>query len=319
MNVLECFGVGTVTIDKPTDTDEIQVSIKLLFPEADGESKSTADKVETVIQTPTGDTGSSTTLQGNTISAKWLALNTNRVTAPDVREGSKVVIYKFTGQDTYRWTYFGMDGTLRLETIVWAFSASPKVDENSPVNADNYYIFMLSTREKKLQLITGQGNGEKAGYVFELNTGEGKFSLVDTESNIISLNSMAHAFTFINDEKSFINIEKKNISLSCEDQMLLKATNSLTIQCKDLKIKADNSIGVQTQTTTWDSPVFNLKGNVTHQGNYNQTGNLTINGSLSQSGGTGVVQGGWTIDGIRYLGHRHGGVQGGSSVSSIPQ
>lgn len=323
MNVLECYGVGTVTMNKETNTDEIQVFVKGLFPEGDGEAATTTEKVTTTSQTPTGDTKSSTTLQSNTIAAKWMALNTNRVTAPDVRIGSKVVIYKFQGQDTYRWTYFGMDGTLRLETVVYAFSASPNVDENTPVTPDNYYMFMIDTRGKKIQLVTGQGNGEKTSYVFELNTGEGQFSLVDGENNILSLNSMAHAFSFINDEKSYMNIEKKNITMSCEDQMLLKATNKLSIQTKDLIMKAENSISVETQTTTWKSPTFNLEGNVTHIGNYNQQGNYSVEGAVavqggfSQFGGAGSVSGGWTIDGFTYKGHYHSNGNDGNPTGGI--
>lgn len=319
MNILECYGVGTVTMDKELNTDEIQVHVKALFPEADGEAATQVETKNVTTQTPTGDTTSSTTLQSNTVAAKWMALNTNRVTAPDVRKGSKVVVYKFAGQDVYRWTYFGMDGTLRLETVIYAFSASPKVDINTPVTPENYYMFMISTHQKKIQLVTGQGNGEKAAYVIELNTGEGQFSIVDSEDNIVSLNSIEHAFSYINAEKSFLNIEKKNFTLSCEDQGIIKAKNTLAIQCKDLQLKADNSIGIETKTTSLISPKIYMKGDITHEGNYTQKGNTTIVGSFTQSGGAGNVEGGWTIDNIRYLGHRHGGVQKGGDKSSTPE
>lgn len=311
MNILECYGVGTVTMDKETNTDEIQVNIKSLFPESDGATDTTVEEQTITTQSPTGDTKSSTTLQGNTVPAKWMPVNTNRITAPDVRVGSKVVVYKFKGQNTFRWTYFGMDGTLRLETIIWAFSASPNVNENSPLTPDNYYMLFLSTHQKKIQLITGQGNGEPTNYVIELNTGTGQFSIVDGESNVISLNSMEHAFTYLNQEKSYINIAKKNITLSCEDQMILRAAEKILMQCKELLLKAETSISVETQTTNWKSPKFNLEGNVTHLGDYDQTGNYTtkgnvgITGGFSQKGGKGTVEGGWTVDGVTYLGHTH--------------
>lgn len=323
MNILECYGVGTVTMDKDVNTDEIQVTIKSLFPEADGATDTTAEKQTITMQSPTGDTKSSTTLQSNTVSAKWMAVNTNRVTAPDVRVGSKVVIYKFQGQNTFRWTYFGMDGTLRLETIIWAFSASPNINENTPVTPDNYYMLLLSTHQKKIQLVTGQGNGEPTNYVIELNTGTGQFSIVDGEDNVISLNSMEHAFTYLNQEKSYINIQKKNITMSCEDQMILKATNKMLMQCKELVLKASTSIDVSTETTTWVSPTFNLKGNVNHEGNYEQqgnyvqTGNTIIKGGFSQSGGKGTVSGGWSIDGVNYGGHTHTNGNNGSPTGGV--
>lgn len=329
MNLLECYGVGTVTTDKETNTDEIMVHVKSLFPDADGEAVTQAETKTVTVQTPSGDSTSSTTLQGNIVAAKWMPFNTNRITPPDVRKGSKVVVYKFKGQSTYRWTYFGMDGTLRLETVIWAFSASPNVNENSPLTPDNYYMMLISTHQKKIQLITGQGNGEPTKYVLELNTGTGQFSIVDGENNILSLNSMEHAFSFVNDENSFINIEKKNITLSCEDQMILRAAQKILMQCKDLIIKADSSIDVQTKKTTWVSPDFLLKGNVQHEGDYEQKGNFTqignyttkgnveIAGGFSQSGGTGNVSGGWTIDGINYGGHTHTNGNDGKPTGSV--
>lgn len=325
MNVLECFGVCEVAMDKELDTDEIQVYLPLLFPEADGEISTTVEEKTTTTQTPTGDTSSSTTLQSNTVPAKWMALNSNRVTSPDVRNGSKVVVYKFKGQSTYRWTYFGMDGTLRLETVIFAFSASPKVNENTPVTPDNYYLFMVSSHKKMIQLVTGQGNGEPTSYCISLDTGNGQFGIVDGENNILSINSMEHAFSFINDEKSFMNIEKKDITLSCEQNMMLKGKEKIQMQCTDLMIKADKSIKIETQESSWISPKIYIKGNITHEGNYDQTGDYTIKGnqtntgSFSQSGGTGTVSGGWTIDGINYLGHKHGGVQSGGSKTSTPE
>lgn len=324
MNVLECLGVGVVSMDKETNTDEIQVYLPGLFPEADGEVTTQVEQETVTTKTPTGDTTSSTTLSSNTVPATWMALNTNRVTSPDVRNGSKVVVYKFKGQAKYLWTYFGMDGTLRLETVIFAYSSSPNVNADSPVTPDNYYIFMISSHKKMIQLVTGQGNGEPTSYCISLDTGNGQFGIVDGESNILSINSMEHAFSFINEEQSFMNIEKKNITLSCEDSMLLKGKKRIDMQCTDLAIKADNSITIDTQTTNWTSPTINIKGNITHEGNYNQSGNYTlegnaaIQGGFSQFGGAGSVSGGWTIDGIRYLGHVHGGVQGGGSKTQPP-
>lgn len=321
MNVLECYGVGVVAMDKDTDSDEVQVYLPLHFPEADGEITTTAETKKVDTESPTGDASSSTTLQSNTVPAKWMALNTNRVTSPDVRKGSKVVIYKFQGTNKYLWTYFGMDGTLRLETIVYAFSASPKVDENTPVTPENYYIFMISSHKKMIQLVTGQGNGEPTSYVISLDTGNAQFGIVDGENNILSINSMEHAFSFINDEKSFINIEKKDITLSCEQNMILKGKEKINMQCTDLSIKADNSIKIDTKKSTWVSPEIYIKGNITHEGNYNQKGSysvegpVAIQGSFSQMGGAGNVSGGWTIDGVNYLGHNHTGVRSGSDKS----
>lgn len=329
MNVLECLGIGVVAMDKTPDTDEIQVYLPSMFPEGDGEVTTTIEEKTVTTQTPTGDRSSSTTLQSNSVPATWMPINTNRVTSPDVRNGSKVVIYKFKGQNTYRWTYFGMDGTLRLETIIYAFSSSPNVDVNSPLTPENYYIFMISTHKKMIQLLTGQGNGEPTSWSITLDTGQGQYGIVDGEGGIMSINAMSHAFTYLNAEKSFINIEKKDVTMSCENNMLLKGAENIDLTCKKMSISASESITVNTKDTTWTSPKIAIIGDITHTGNNTQTGNYTLNGNytgngeqkitggFSQSGGTGTVTGGWTVDGVSYTGHRHTNGNNGQPTGGV--
>lgn len=294
MNVLDCLGVGFVTLDKETDTDMAMVYCPLLFPKADGETKTTVEEEETVSQSPTGDLKYSKNLKGTGIPCKWLPINTNRATSPDVREGSKVIVYKFAGQNTYRWTYFGLDGSLRLETIIWAFSASNNIDENTPLTTDNFYILFLSTHQKKVQLLTGRGNGERVGYAITLDTDKSMWGISDTEENIISLNSLEHAFSFINQENSYLNIEKKNIDMACAGQMLLSANERIIMKADQIAIEATN---------------INIKGETVHQGNITVNGSLNVNGEIKATGtinsDADVIAGG-----ISVKNHHHDGVHG---------
>ena len=298
MNVLECYGVAVVAEDKATDTDEVLVYLPSLYPEADGEVVATAEKKDVTIKSPTGDTHSSSALSSNAVMMKWLPFNTNRVTAPDVRKGSKVVVYKFKGQSIFRWMYFGMDGTLRLETVIYAFSATPNVKEDAPLTPDNYYIFLISSHTKKIQLLTGMGNGEPTNYAITLDTGQGGFSLVDGEQNMFILNSMKHFWSFSTQEKSVLSIDRKNIIANCEGEFLLRAkdhvgikTKTLDIDCESLNINASSS-------TTLVSPTINIKGNISHTGNTTQTGSLSSTGGISSDGDV-------TASGISLLKHVH--------------
>lgn len=284
MNVLECYGVATVAEDKATDTDEVLVYLPSLYPEADGEVVATAEKKDVTIQSPTGDTTSSSGLSSNAVMMKWLPFNTNRVTAPDVRKGSKVVVYKFKGQSTYRWTYFGYDGTLRLETVIYAFSATPNVKEDAPLTPDNYYIFLISSHTKKIQLLTGMGNGEACSYSITLDTGNGGFSLIDSEENSFVLNSMKHFWSFSNQEKSILAIDKKRIIAKCEDELLLSAANHIGIKTKILDIDCEVMNMSASVSTTVKSPQINLIGEITHTGNMKQTGTLSNTAGISSEG-----------------------------------
>ena len=304
MNVLECYGVAVVAEDKATDTDEVLVYLSSLYPEADGEVVATAEKKDVTIKSPTGDTHSSSALSSNAVMMKWLPFNTNRVTAPDVRKGSKVVVYKFKGQSTYRWTYFGYDGTLRLETVIYAFSATPNVKEDAPLTPDNYYIFLISSHTKKIQLLTGQGNGEATNYAITLDTGQGGFSLVDGEQNMFILNSMKHFWSFSNQEKSNFAIDKKKIIASCEDEMLLRGKEHIGLQAKRIDVSCETFDMSATSTATVTSPNIILNGNIQHTGDMTQTGTLSNTGGISSAGDM-SSSGDVTASGISVLKHVH--------------
>lgn len=304
MNVLDCYGVAIVAEDKATDTDEVLVYLSSLYPEADGEVVATAEKKDVTIKSPTGDTHSSSALSSNAVMMKWLPFNTNRVTAPDVRKGSKVVVYKFKGQSTYRWTYFGYDGTLRLETIIYAISASPNVKEDSPFTPDNYYIFLISSHTKKIQILTGMGNGEPTNYAITLDTGQGGFSLVDGEQNMFILNSMKHFWSFSNQEKSNFAIDKKKIIASCEDEMLLRGKEHIGLQAKRIDVACETFDMSATSTATVTSPNIILNGNIKHTGDMTQTGTLSNTGGISSAGDM-SSEGDVTASGISVLKHVH--------------
>lgn len=312
MNVLECYGVGTVMQDKDNDSDEVFVHCPGIFSGADGEALATVEEKKTDIKTPTGDATSSFGLSSNGIPCKWMAFNTNRITPPNVRKGSKVVVYKFSGSSQYRWMYFGMDGTMRLETVVYAWSSSPKVNENSPLTPENYYILMISTHTGKIQLLTGQGNGEPASYAITLDSGNAIFSLADSEENLMALNTMEHTWSFSNQEKSVIAIDKKKILINCEDQLAINGKENITIQTKTLDIDVGQSFNLNVgETTTMTSPTFNFTGDFNHTGNTSQTGQFKA---------TGVIES--DIDcisaGKSGKDHRHGGVErGGQETDSV--
>lgn len=304
MNVLECYGVAVVAEDKATDTDEVLVYLPSLYPEADGEVVATAEKKDVTIKSPTGDTHSSSALSSNAVMMKWLPFNTNRVTAPDVRKGSKVVVYKFKGQNLFRWMYFGMDGTLRLETVIYAFSATPHVKEDAPLTPDNYYIFLISSHTKKIQLLTGQGNGEPTNYAITLDTGQGGFSLVDGEQNMFILNSMKHFWSFSNQEKSNFAIDKKKIIASCEDEMLLRGKEHIGLQAKRIDVSCETFDMSATSTATVTSPNIIFNGDIKHTGDMTQSGTLTNTGGISSAGDM-SSSGDVTASGISMLKHVH--------------
>lgn len=311
-NVLECFGVCEVLQDKENDTNEILVHIPGLFPNADGEVTGIVEEQKSTTKSPTGDTTSSSGLRSNGTPATWMSMNTNRISSPNVRKGSKVVVYKFKGSSNYRWTQFGMDGSFRLETVIYAWSASPNTNQDSPLTPDNYYILTVSSHLGKFELVTGQGNGEPTPYHICLNTKEAKFSIVDGEENIGCLNSMEHNWTFANQDKSVFAIDKKNILLSSEDSIVFKATENIVLKTKILSAVCEESmtwhVGERTEIT---SPDIFIKGNIRHEGDTNQTGKHHSTGTIESDSDC-------VSAGVSGKSHKHKGVKRGEDETDIP-
>lgn len=313
MSVLQCLGVGTVAIDKETDTDIIQVTLPQDFPSQDGETTATADEVESSYNTQTGDIKQNKVLIGNSVPAKWMPLNTNRITSPDVRQGTKVAVYQYVNTNKYLWTLEGFDGTMRLETVVYAWSASPDIDENTPISADNYYMLFISSHKKKVEFITGQGNGEACGFQFTIDMGEGYYGTMDSFGQIFMNNAVESSLTYLNKFKSQLSINKKDFALINEGNTVIDTKESIKMHSKNIAIIADEA--------------FNLKA---------ETGEMVFDGKLSLKAG-----GGFDIDtptaaftqmvtmgkglrspsivgGVELVGHTHGNVQNGGSETGAP-
>lgn len=329
MNLLNCLGVCDVAMDKNTDTDEIHVTLPNSFPSQDGEVVTDIKESDTTFETTTGNSKTGKVLESNgVVSAKWFNLNSNRLTPPDVRKGSKVIVYQWLNDNTYLWTTYGLDKASRLETVVFVFSASPNIDSNTPITPDNYYMFTISSHRKKIEILTGQGNGEALGMQFTINMGEGWWGNVDSDGNTFMVNGVERSLTYMNKDKSVLTVNKKDFSLINKGNTLIKTDESVKIDTKAFELIASESVKVQTKDTTWNSSnSFNMKtDNLTMdlgvwyanvKNKFTLFGDQQINGKLNSTGkmesDTDVVFGG-----ISGKGHKHGGVKSGGDVSGTP-
>ena len=313
MNLLNCLGVGMVASNKNTDTDEIMVYLPKDTPSQDGEVIAQTEEQTTEHTASTGDTKQSKVLSSNSVPAKWMRLNSHRVTAPDVRVGSKVIIYQFMNSNSYLWTQYGLDGTLRLETVVWAFSASPNVDENTPITPDNYYIVTMSSHKKKMELMTGQGNGEPLGFQLTYNFGEGWWGSMDSSMNIFMVNGVERSFTYTNQDKTTMSVNKKDFTLTNEGSTLINTKESITMNTKAYVVNASDSYDVRTNALT----VGTQSASMSSAGGWDVRGDVRLNGMF---GGSGLITSQTDVqsNGISLIGHVHGGVQGGPSNTSTP-
>lgn len=304
-NVLECLGVGTCLTDKENNTDEIMVYLPQANPSADGALVVQTEKETTTVKTVTGDDESSESLSSNGIPATWLNFCANRVTSPNVRNGSKVVIYKFKGSNTYYWTAYGLDKSYRLETIIYAISASPNINADTPIDEKNFYIFLISTHTGMLQVITGQGNGEFTTHNVTLNTKDGQFSYQDGEGDVILVDAKERAFTFANRDKTMLHMNKKNFTASCEDTMLLQGKEKIGLSCKSFTLRATDLAEIATKRFKLIAPDIYFEGNIKHIGKMHNTDGFTTDADMKAGS-------------VSLRKHPHEGVKYGPDISGGP-
>lgn len=167
----------------------------------------------------------------NTVSATWLPMDSNRVTAPHVRRGERVMLYQM-GEDTTTlyWRPLGLDDHLRkLETVVLAISANPDTSSDK-LDLNNCYFLEVSSHMKHLVLSTSQAHGEPYAYLMKLDLGKGKFELKDHTNNQFVLNSAERQLLVKNADGAYIDVNKKNIKANAPDSFLAEAGSMIQLK-----------------------------------------------------------------------------------------
>lgn len=329
MNLINWLGVGTVAATKQTNTGEIMVHLAGQAPTADGRVVAHVEQKQETSLNANGEQETSTTMVSNVVPATWQSMGEpNRVTAPDVREGSKVSIYQVSGQNKYYWTTHGFSAdTHRLETIIWGFSANPALDENTPFNIDNFFTAKVDTREGFFSLRTSQSNGEKSGLEVKVDGKNGQVNIRGSEDSILSFDDFAHKLTYRNQEGAIIGVDKKNMAFYAPDSLTIASveninvkTKNLNVQCKNITVQAELA-KVAIPRTIWEGDI-EQKGDYTQEGDYKLTGDIDQTGDMEQEGNltsSGTIHADIDVTSLTSLNfHITTGVKGGPDMSGPP-
>lgn len=318
MNLINWLGVGTVAATKQTNTKEIMVHMPKDSPTADGRTVAHVEEQQQEAINASGEPIKVTTMISNVKPAKWNSFGEpNRLTAPDVKEGSQVALYQVGGQSTIYWTTNGFNAeTHRLETIVWGFQANPQLDENTEFNVDNFYTITVDTRSCFMALRTSQSNGEKSGFEVKIDGGAGRIEAVGTNQSAMVMDDLNSKYVYTNKFGTLIGVDKKKVAIDAPDSILFHGEESVSVktkvfnlQTKEINIQADKAL-VAIGDTEWEGDV-KLTGRLEHIGNTVQTGNTMSSG---------IIQG---LTGVRTAlndldTHSHTGVWSGPDISGPP-
>lgn len=313
MNFINFLGMSVVASTKETNSKTIMVYTPSLNPAADGRVVADAQKKESKSVDSKGQTTTSNVLTSATFPAEWKPIGEpNRLTPPDVREGSQVAVYQAAGQDTYYWTTFGVNAqTFRLETVVYGWSANPNINENVELDLNNFYMLTMSTHTGKVSFRTAQANGEKTVLEILIDAMNGKIYTGGKNKNTMVFDDIGDSFTFINRLGTTLDVNKKKVTVYAPDSINFNSDEEFNLLTKNLNIQT-KAMRIGAETIDVVSPKNTL------QGDLNMTGELDVTGTIKASGDI-TSQSDVKAGTISLKNHVHSGVQGGSSKTQKPE
>lgn len=206
------YARGMVVENKLPSTNEVLVVPIEILPQINGELAVEDVEVEDSGIEGDGKTYTVKIKQRAGLRCGWIPLGSNRITAPDVRRGERVIIYRYADQDKYYWKEIGLDDNLRrLETAIWRFSDVPDGESDEELNVDNAYYLTVSTHTGLIEISTCKANGEPFAYKIQLNTKEGVYVVSDDAGNYIQLDSSETCITLENANKTYLKLDKDEI------------------------------------------------------------------------------------------------------------
>lgn len=231
---IKIVSIGYVASDKPRDTHELQVVPVEITPQLDGELANVTTEMDVEGQDKYEEKYTVQVTASSTVTATWLPIGSNRVTSPDMKRREKVLLWQYADSDKYYWTPMGLDDDLRrLETVVYAWSATDDIDEELDITS-NMYTLEISTHNGHITLHTTQANDEPFEYTIQLNTRDGNFFFTDNIGNTVKIDSEERQIRAINADDSEVNIEKTKIYAYAQEEIEVKCDGQLIGYVKDL-------------------------------------------------------------------------------------
>lgn len=304
------YSYGVVAANKPLSSMNIEVTPMEAVTMVDGELTDNITTSNIKGKDADGSSFETTVKTAVSITARWLPFSSNRKTAPDVRRGEKVAIWKFADADKYYWSELEYEARLRkLETVIYTFSDTQNEAVDSSI--DTTYFIEISTHNKMIQLHTATSDGEPFGYDFVLNTKEGTFQIRDTIENIIFLDSAAKRIVLKNAAESFIDLNAEDLLINVVRNMTTKVGGNMTTTVEgNYELNAKGSYKTITPKANFITPIlatsekFSIGTSMTTGasgggGNCIIGGNITLEGSIVCQG-TGTFSGAVTAPNLSH-------------------
>lgn len=271
--------MGIVLKDKPVDSWEIEAKPHETNGLTDGTIDTTKLTQEVSGVNAAGEAYSETVKAAHGVRAKWYCDQPNRLSAPDVKAGETVELWKYGDSDEFYWKASNMQSNFRdKETITVAAANKPKKDKMK-LDASNSYFMEMCTRTKQITLKTNKNDGEKHAYTIQVNTKDSAVIIEDDIGNLIQLDSETNTITFISASKSSIVIDK-NITMTTDGKIIGNAKGGVEFTTPaNITMTASGNYSVKAATYLVNSANLQATaGSTTFKTKFEVTGKLTNNG-----------------------------------------
>lgn len=214
------WGIGHVAANKPLNSWVIEVTDSERSLLLDKEVTDNVTELEVKGQRADGTEYASKATVGSSMQATWLPFaDPNRFTAPDVRRGMQVMLYKFgTGDQLFWATTKPISKLMRLETVTHAYSASPT--DEPDLAKDNVYVQQFSSHLKHYYIRTSVANEEKTGWTFKLDGGNGQAFLSDDDDNQVLIDNEQRIVELRNSDGTVLRLQGKDIYIKCDGDLI---------------------------------------------------------------------------------------------------
>ncbi|TXI11111.1 MAG: hypothetical protein E6Q68_06860 [Polynucleobacter sp.] len=296
------YSIGIAAANLELNSIDLEVTPTEDMPMVDGELTSNVKESTTKGKETEKSNYSVNTKSTVTVTASWLPIfKSNRLTAPNVRRGEKLILMRFSDADKYYWDTFSDDAHLRkLETVIYNYSNTRKEEEkNTP---DKSYWMEISTHKKLIHLHTSKNDGEHCVYDIQVDTKNGQVVIIDDIGNFISLNSRDTNISMKNADGTFLELNRNSINGYASDSINFE-TNNFNIKCNSYSQNAGSSSSI-------DAP------NISHSSSNHSISSTNVGVSASStsfnSGGSSMSMGGGGI-GVNSNSFTHNGNNVGDS------
>lgn len=251
-SVFRLYSIGYAAENKPRNERFLNVIATEVSGGTDGEVTFNPEELRLAGTDRDGNTYEVASTVDATINCEWLPASSNRLTPPDIMRSELVEIWRLGDTDQFYWRCMGLRDNLRtLETVIYAFSAS-KSTQKTPLALDRCYFLEISTHDKLVTFSTSMANGEPYRYTAQFNTGIGQFILNDDLGNQFEMISRERILKMFNADGSFLDINKKRITLNADEQIQLICKGStLTMNPTEILHKTQRWF-VDAAGTTWN-------------------------------------------------------------------